>query len=72
MMRNTTTKFKSAQFKIGSVHACKTGYVVFSLLNRQLFQRTAEKTAVTPWSRTLVPPQQATKNGAGCAAKQIP
>ena len=35
--KNTTMKFISAQIQIGSVYACKTGNVVFSLLNRQLF-----------------------------------
>ena len=49
--------------------------MLFSLTESTIgayFQRTVEKTADTLWSRILVPPQQATKNRAGCTAKQSP
>ena len=68
MMRNSPTKFKSAQKRIGSAQACKLDMLF--LLNLQLFQRTAKKTSDTLWSRTLIPPQQARKNRGDCTVKR--
>ena len=52
----------------------KLEMLFFPYLIDNCFQRTVENTAGTLWNRTLVPPQQATKNwvGVGCTAKQIP